>query len=84
MNLQPQRISRLMWFPLLCVVILILAGCSQEAKKERHWGRGEEYFSENKYNEAIIEYRNVLKIVPNDAKARYKLGISLLRVGAGS
>src|SRR4030043_5451 len=53
---------------LICFVLSILAGCSNEAKKERHWGRGEKYFSENKFNEAIIEYKNVLQIEPKDAK----------------
>jgi Flp pilus assembly protein TadD len=68
-------------FLLLGALILSLAGCSQEAKKERHWGRAEKYFSKNQYKEAIIEYRNVLQISPNDAKARYKLGLSHFRIG---
>ena len=56
-------------------------GCSKEAKKERHLKRGEKYFSENKLREAIIEYKNVLQIDPRDAKVRYKLGLSHLKVG---
>jgi tetratricopeptide (TPR) repeat protein len=58
-----------------------LAGCNKEAKKERHWGRAEKYFAENKFKEAIIEYKNVLQIDPTDVKARYKLGLAHLKVG---
>ncbi len=66
---------------IICGGILLLAGCTQEAKKERHWGRGEKYFAENKFKEAIIEYRNFLKLAPGDAKGHYKLGLSYLRTG---
>lgn len=66
---------------LICFVLSMLTGCSKEAKKERHWGRGEKYFSENKFKEAIIEYKNVLQIEPKDAKARYKLGLAYLKAG---
>jgi len=66
---------------ILCLIFSGLAGCSTEAKKERHWGRGEKYFAENKFKEAIIEYKNVLQIEPGDVKARYKLGLAHLKVG---
>ncbi len=62
-------------------MILGLLACSQEAKKERHWKRGEKYFSENNFREAIIEYKNVVQIEPTFAQARYKLGLAHLRVG---
>jgi tetratricopeptide (TPR) repeat protein len=63
------------------LIIFVLSGCGQEAKKERHWKRGEQYFTENKFKEAIIEYKNVLQIDPKNVKTRYKLGLSHLRVG---
>jgi len=60
---------------------MLVLGCSQESKIERHWTRGEKYFSENKYREAVIEYKNVLQADPKNAKAYYKLGVSYLRLG---
>jgi Tfp pilus assembly protein PilF len=45
---------------------------AQEAKKGRHWKRGEKYFLENKFREAVIEYKNVLQIDPNNAGAHHK------------
>ena len=58
-----------------------LSGCSQEAKKERHLRRAEKYFTAGQFQEAIIEYKNVVQIDPKDALARYKLGLSHLQVG---
>jgi tetratricopeptide (TPR) repeat protein len=72
---------KVVFLVLLCFIFAALIGCSKEAKKERHWGRGEKYFAENKFKEAIIEYKNVLQIDPADVKARYKLGLAHLKVG---
>lgn len=74
------------WVGIILIIISFfilsgLAGCSKEAKKERHWKRGEKYFSENKFKEAIIEYKNALQIDSKDAKVRYKLGVSYLKEG---
>ena len=73
------------WLYACCVlflaVSLVLTGCTKEQKMERHWKKGEQYFTENKLKEAILEYRNVVQIDPNNAKARYKLGLSYLRMG---
>ena len=65
----------------LIVLILGVSGCSKEAKKERHRKKAETYFSENKFNEAVVEYKNVIQIDPNDARAHYQLGLALTRVG---
>ena len=81
MSLKFGKFFRLVLVLFICGGVLILAGCTQEAKKERHWGRGEKYFAENKFKEAVIEYRNLIKLAPNDAKAHYKLGLSFLRSG---
>ena len=56
---------------LCCFVLSGLSGCSKEAKKAKHWNRAEKYFSENKFKEAIIEYKNVLQLDPKDATCRY-------------
>ena len=67
---------------LLCVFLLAgLAGCSKESKKENHFKKGEAYLAENKFREAVIEFKNVLQIAPNDAKAQLKLGMAQLGAG---
>ena len=74
------------WAALVCSVVflaffLAVSGCSKEAKMERHWKKGEQYFSENKPREAVLEYKNVLQLDPKHAKAHYKLGLTYLRMG---
>ena len=68
---------------LFCFILSCFLACSQEAKRERHWKRGEKYFSENKFREAVIEYKNVLQIDPNNAGAHHRLGLAFLRTGGG-
>ena len=66
----------------LCMVLLAgMAGCSKESKKESHFKKGETYLSESKFREAVIEFKNVLQIDPNDAKAQHKLGMAQLGAG---
>ena len=52
------------WGPLLLVMLLVAAGCarSPEAKKARYLNRGDSYFKKEQYREAILEYRNALRI----------------------
>ena len=67
---------------ILCVVFFAgLAACSKESKKESHFKKGETYLAENKFREAVIEFKNVLQIDPNDAKAFYRLGMAALGAG---
>jgi len=59
-------------------------GCSQmsaEEKKAEHEKRGQAYFAEEKYLEAIIEYKNVVQIDPKDAKAHYQLALIHMKLG---
>ena len=66
---------------LFCVLLFMLSGCSPEAKKEKHMKKGDQYLSENKIQEAILEYKNVVQIDPKDAKAHHKLGQAYLKAG---
>jgi len=69
----------------LLLILVILWGCgSPEAKKAKHLERGDTYFNEEKYNEAIIEYRNVVQIDPKHGDAHYKLGLCYLKTGKGT
>jgi tetratricopeptide (TPR) repeat protein len=81
MNQTQNKWLRMSLIILFCFIVSGLISCSQEAKKECHWKRGEKYYSENKFKEAIIEYKNVIQIDPQNANAHYKLGLALLRTG---
>ena len=64
----------------LIVVAFLMAGFWVAAKKPRWNGIGrkaEKYFTQNKFNEAIIEYKNVVQLNPKDAQAHYKLGLPI-------
>ena len=45
--------------------------------------RGDAYFADGKYAEAIIEFKNAIQLDPKDAQAYYKLGLALLKRGSG-
>ena len=81
MNKTRKRLSLLLYLLFVCTLFLSLSGCSTEAKKERHWKKGEQYSSENKLQEAILEYKNVIQLDPKDAKAHFKLGQTYLKAG---
>jgi len=57
------------------VMAVFVSSCdrSPEAKLAKHVKRGDEYVKEEKFKEAVIEYRNAVKAVPKDAAAHWKL-----------
>lgn len=65
------------------VIALVISGCawSPEAKKARHLQRGDRYFTQQQYREAILEYHNVLQVDASNARAIQQLGISHYRLG---
>jgi tetratricopeptide (TPR) repeat protein len=61
-----------------------LVGCSDDASRlEDHRTRGAAYFEEKKYPEAVIEFKNVLQIDPNDVVAHFGLAQAYLALGEG-
>ena len=69
----------------LAVIALVGSlGCSRspEAAKARHLERGEKYFAKKDYKDAILEYRNVLRIEPTNAVAIQRLGVAHYQTGA--
>jgi tetratricopeptide (TPR) repeat protein len=69
---------------LALVAVLALAGAcarSPEAKKARYLERGERYFKQQQYAEAVIEYRNVLRIDGNNSQAVKQLGLAHYQLG---
>ena len=64
---------------LAVAVALGSAGCeSKTARLAGHLERGDKFLTEEKYPEAILEYKNVLQLNPNEAKAHYGLARSYL------
>jgi tetratricopeptide (TPR) repeat protein len=62
---------------LLTVTVTALACTTDPAvRKQRYLDRGNEYFDQGKYAEAIIEYRNAIEIDPTFGPARKRLAES--------
>ena len=64
-------------------LLALLGGCSRspEAKKARYLERGDQYFKQNKHREAVLEYRNALRIDSKDPKAIRQLALSYYELG---
>jgi superkiller protein 3 len=72
---------RAFWIAALSGLVL-LAGCrSNEQVIAEHSKRGEEYSNDKKWAEAVIEYKNVLQLDPNNAQAHYGLAKAFLQLG---
>jgi tetratricopeptide (TPR) repeat protein len=67
---------------LFVVAAISMAACSQEAKTARASKRANEYFQKQRYDEAKIEYANVLRLDPNNAEAIRNLGAIWMEQGA--
>jgi tetratricopeptide (TPR) repeat protein len=62
-----------------CAVAFASAGCESKASRlAGHMERGEQFMTEEKYPEAILEYKNVLQLDPNESKAHYGLARAYL------
>ena len=68
---------------LLALILALGAGCSRspEAKKARYLERGDRYFQRQQFREAVIEYRNALRLDTNNAQAIRQLGLSHYQLG---
>ena len=69
---------------LLCSCALVATpavGCNKAAKKARYIERGDKYFAEGKFKEAVIEYRNVLQLEPTSKEVNRKLGLAAYEAG---
>lgn len=68
----------------LLLVTPALGGCdgtSPEAKKAKHRELAAGYFEKGQYNEALLEYKNVAQVDPQDADAHYRLALTYLKLG---
>src|SRR6266542_4583704 len=71
------------WAGLLIMGLLVVAGCSRspEAQKARYLERGDKYAAREQYKEAILEYRNVLRLDPANQRATVQLGLLHYQLG---
>ena len=73
--------------PSTCLLILFCLflgfGCAadNEKKKERFLASGEDYFEQEKYPEAMIQFKNVVQLDPRSAVGYYRLGLTHLKLG---
>ena len=76
-----RRIHNVRGLIIALAFLLTSSACSTEAQKKRHLERGEEYFGEEQYQEAIIEFLNVIQLDENDRVANQRLGLALYNTG---
>lgn len=67
------NLSRCILFA-LCGVLLLVTGCSKQARAGRHLKRADSYLAADQYEKAEIEYMNVLRLNPTNAPALRGLG----------
>lgn len=59
---------------LLFLLPVLLGGCTQKAKIERYSRRGDEYFQQGHYDEARLEYLNLLRLDRGNLKGITRMG----------
>ncbi len=70
--------ARLLLLLVLSAAFLPSCASTPEQVLARHAKRGDEYMRQEKYNEAVIEYKNAVKAVPADGTVRWKLAQAAL------
>ncbi len=67
--------------PLMLVSLVSCTQLSVEEKKAKHYERGMAYFKGEKFQEAVIEFKNIIQLDPKDANAYYQLALSHIKLG---
>src|SRR5262249_16263951 len=67
----------------LIIMMLAAIGCSRspEARTARHLLRGDSYTAHERFREAILEYRNALRLDPANQRAIAQLGLAHYQLG---
>ncbi len=67
---------------LIILLGLLFTGCNSDSEKVAEYlKKGMQYVQEKNEQAASIEFRNVIKIDPKNAEARYQLGLIYLKMG---
>ena len=62
------------WIAGVCLALVVVSGCSSAAsRKAKAYAEGNAALEKKQYSEAILAYRNAIKIDPRYGEARYKL-----------
>lgn len=73
---------RFAWLAMLLSVVVLVVGCQgDEARVESFLEKGKAYVEKGDDEEAVIEYKNVLQIDPENPTAHEALSLAYLRVG---
>ena len=64
-----------------CLLFAVSCGGDPEVAKQQYLQSGNDYFEQERYEEAIIEYRNAIQEDPRFGEARQKLADALLELG---
>jgi tetratricopeptide (TPR) repeat protein len=69
--------------PILIFLAFVFCGCSTpEEEKTRHYERGMEYFKQNQFKEAVIEFKNVVQADPKYGPGHYQMALAYLNLGS--
>jgi putative PEP-CTERM system TPR-repeat lipoprotein len=67
------------WIVPAILSLAVVAGCSKNA--QQYYASGDKYFAQQKYKEAVVEYRNAILKDPKFGDAHFKLAEAYVRVG---
>jgi Tfp pilus assembly protein PilF len=71
------------FFLVLGIFVGIFPACSTpEENKAKHFEKGMNYFQEEKYKEAVIEFKNVVQIDPKYGPGHYQMALAYLKIGS--
>ncbi len=65
----------------LLLVLMVSCGCSSQARKTRHFERAEKFFDGERYEEALVEYMNVLRLDPANGESIRKMSMAHAATG---
>ena len=65
------------------LVLAFLSGCarSPQARRDKYLADGKALLEKKDYTRAILNFRNAVQAMPNDAEAYYQIGLAALHLG---
>ena len=66
---------------MLVVALLVSCSRSPEARRDRFVSKGKQLLQRQDYSRALLEFRNAIRIMPEDAEAYYELGLAFSGLG---